>query len=95
MHLPFFISFFPLLIFPSCDHRRILPSADENLLTVGQLQWMDYELFLPALKPFFLSVGIPPSQVDRIIRLAQNDLYYPSTCQSSRLHIVYASKSLW
>lgn len=53
---------------------------------------MDYELFLPALKPLFLSRGLPPSQVDRIIKLAQHELYYPSTCQSSRLHIVYASK---
>ncbi|XP_006458074.1 hypothetical protein AGABI2DRAFT_199301 [Agaricus bisporus var. bisporus H97] len=65
---------------------------DENLLTVGQLQWMDYELFLPALKPLFLSRGIPPSQVDRIINLAQHDLYYPTTCQSTRLHIVHAFK---
>jgi hypothetical protein len=69
-----------------------MPNEDENLLTVGQLQWMDYDLFLPALKPIFLTLGIPPSQVDRIIKDAQHDLYYPSTCQSNRLHIVYASK---
>jgi hypothetical protein len=71
-----------------------MPIIDESLLTVGQLQWMDYDLFLPALRPLFLALGIPRSQVDRIIKDAQHDLYYPSTCQSSRIHIVYASKCL-
>lgn len=78
--------------FPFHDVRY---NIDENLLTVGQLQWMDYELFLPALEPFFLSLGLPPSQVDRIIKDAQYDLYFPSICQSSYLHIVYASKNMW
>jgi hypothetical protein len=68
--------------------------ADPHLLTVGQLQWMDYELFLPALKPFFLSAGIPESKVERIIADAQQDLYYPSIPPSTHLHIVYASKCL-
>lgn len=68
--------------------------ADEHLLTVGQIQWMDYELFLPALKPFFLSSGIPESKVERIIADAQQDLYYPSASLSTLLHIVYASKCL-
>jgi hypothetical protein len=72
----------------------LCPTLDESLLTVGQLQWMDYELFLPALKPLFLSKGIPPSRVDRIINLAQHDLYHPSVCQFTRLHIVYAFKCL-
>ncbi|KAF9464756.1 S-adenosyl-L-methionine-dependent methyltransferase [Collybia nuda] len=66
--------------------------SDPHLLTVGQLQWMDYELFLPALRPLFLSFGMPQSTVHRIIADAQQDLYHPSVPLSARLHIVYASK---
>lgn len=68
--------------------------SDPHLLTTGQLQWMDYELFLPALKPLFLSLGMPETKVDRIIADAQQDLYYPSVPPSAHLHIVYASKCL-
>ncbi|GLB34900.1 putative methyltransferase [Lyophyllum shimeji] len=68
--------------------------SDQNLLTVGQLQWMDYELFLPALKPFFLCSGLPEAKAERIISDAQRDLYYPSLPLSAQLHIVYASKCL-
>ncbi|KAF5380899.1 hypothetical protein D9615_004003 [Tricholomella constricta] len=69
--------------------------SDPHSLTVGQLQWMDYELFLPALKPFFLSSGIPEAKAERIIADAQRDLYYPSFSPSTQLHIVYASKYLY
>ncbi|TFK42529.1 S-adenosyl-L-methionine-dependent methyltransferase [Crucibulum laeve] len=67
---------------------------DPNLLTVGQLQWMDYELFLPALRPMFLTAGLPESNVDRVISDAQHDLYssISSNSLSARLHVVYASK---
>ncbi|KAH9484351.1 Secondary metabolism regulator LAE1 [Psilocybe cubensis] len=65
---------------------------DPHLLSVGQLQWMDYELFLPALRPFFLCSGLPPSTVDRLIRDAQHDLYHPSYRPSTLIHIAYASK---
>jgi hypothetical protein len=65
---------------------------DPSLLTVGQLQWMDYELFLPALRPLFLSNGLPPSLVDRLIKEAQQDLYYPTFSPYTTLHIAYASK---
>ncbi|PPQ88002.1 hypothetical protein CVT25_001081 [Psilocybe cyanescens] len=65
---------------------------DPHLLTVGQLQWMDYELFLPALRPFFLCSGLPPSTVDRLVRDAQHDLYHPSYQPSTLIHIAYASK---
>jgi len=65
---------------------------DPHLLTVGQLQWMDYELFLPALSPLFLSNNLPIPTVDRIIKEAQQDLYFPSDSLSTHLHIVYASK---
>jgi len=68
--------------------------SDQNLLTVGQLQWMDYELFLPALKPLFFSSGLPEAKVERIISDAQRDLYYPSLPLSAQLHIVYATKCL-
>ena len=61
---------------------------------MGQLQWMDYELFLPAVKPLFLSAGLSESNVKRIIADAQRDLYYPSARISAHLHIVYASKRL-
>jgi len=65
---------------------------DPHLLTVGQLQWMDYELFLPALRPLFLSCGLPPSTVEMLIRDAQHDLYHPSYPASTLLHIAYASR---
>lgn len=65
---------------------------DASLLTVGQLQWMDYELFLPALRPLFLCNGLPPSIVDRLITEAQQDLYYPTFPSYTTLHIAYASK---
>jgi len=65
---------------------------DEHQLTVGQLQWLDYDLFIPALKPFFLSTGVSESNVDRILQEAQRDLYYPSTPYSSLIHVVYAVK---
>ncbi|KAF9013873.1 S-adenosyl-L-methionine-dependent methyltransferase [Cyathus striatus] len=67
---------------------------EPNLLTVGQLQWMDYELFLPALRPMFLAAGLPESTVNLLIRNAQQDLYYPSqgVAPSGHLYIVYASK---
>ncbi|KDR81663.1 hypothetical protein GALMADRAFT_263944 [Galerina marginata CBS 339.88] len=65
---------------------------DPHLLTVGQLQWMDYELFLPALRPLFLCSGLPPSTVERLVRDAQHDLYHPSYPVSTLIHIAYASK---
>jgi hypothetical protein len=66
--------------------------SDPHLLSVGQLQWMDYELLLPALRPLFLCSGLPPSTVDRLIQDAQHDLYHPSFPASTLLHIAYASK---
>ncbi|KAG7092526.1 hypothetical protein E1B28_008876 [Marasmius oreades] len=68
--------------------------TDSNMLTVGQLQWMDYELLLPALKPLFLSVGLPETHVRTLIRNAQHDLYNPISNLSAHLHIVYATKRL-
>jgi hypothetical protein len=53
---------------------------------------MDYELFLPALRPLFLCNGLPPSIVDRLIKEAQRDLYYPTFSPYTTLHIAYASK---
>jgi hypothetical protein len=61
---------------------------------MGQLQWMDYELFLPAVEPLFLSAGLSESNVKRIIAGAQHDLYYTNARISTHLHIVYASKRL-
>lgn len=55
---------------------------------------MDFDLLLPALRPFFLCSGLPPSRVDRLIKEAQHDLYHPSYPTSTRLHIVYANKRL-
>jgi len=68
--------------------------SDLNLLTMGQLQWMDYELLFPALKPLLLSAGVSEAKVERIIADAQHDLYHPSISISTHLHIVYASKCL-
>ncbi|KAJ7040634.1 S-adenosyl-L-methionine-dependent methyltransferase [Mycena alexandri] len=62
----------------------------EALLTVGQLQWMVYNLLLPALKPMFLALGLPETSVDQIIKDAQHDLYYSKFKLSSRLRIAYA-----
>ena len=76
-------------VFHAFDRPSLL---DPHLLTVGQLQWMDYELFLPALGPLFLSNNLPIPTVDRIIKEAQKDLYFPSDSLSTHLHIAYASK---
>lgn len=69
-------------------------SIDPHLLSAGQLQWMDYELLLPALRPLFLCNGLPPSTVDHLIQDAQHDLYHPPYPPSTLLHIAYASKCL-
>ncbi|KJA27349.1 hypothetical protein HYPSUDRAFT_198131 [Hypholoma sublateritium FD-334 SS-4] len=67
---------------------------DPHLLSAGQLQWMDYELLLPALRPLLLCNGLPPSTVDRLIQDAQHDLYHPAFPPSTIIHIAYASKCL-
>jgi SAM-dependent methyltransferase len=80
---------------PNLLHLRVyMVGVDSHLLTIGQLQWMDYELFLPAVKPLFLSAGLSESKVERIVADAQHDLYYPCASISTHLHIVYASKCL-
>ncbi|KAF6765257.1 S-adenosyl-L-methionine-dependent methyltransferase [Ephemerocybe angulata] len=66
--------------------------GDPTLLTIGQLQWMDYELLIPALLNLFLSQGIPQEEVDVIIGQAQHDLYYPTVPLMAHIHIAYASK---
>jgi len=65
---------------------------DEQQLTVGQLQWLDYDLLIPAFRPLFLSSGISESNVDRIIAEAQRDLYYPRVPLYALVHVVYAEK---
>ncbi|KAF9053768.1 S-adenosyl-L-methionine-dependent methyltransferase [Hymenopellis radicata] len=60
-------------------------------LTVGQLQWMDYELFLPALRPLFLTCELP-DRVDKLITEAQQVLYNPEARLMTRINIVHASK---
>ena len=67
---------------------------DPHLLSVGQLQWMDFDLLIPALRPLLLHSGLPPSRVDRLIKDAQHDLYHPSYLPSTKLHIAYANKKL-
>ncbi|KAJ7111569.1 S-adenosyl-L-methionine-dependent methyltransferase [Mycena crocata] len=66
--------------------------TDERILTIGELMWMAYDLFIPALKPMFLHLGIPASRVDEIIRDAQEDLYHTDFQLSSRIHFTYATK---
>lgn len=85
---------FENIVTRDCDIPVGFWPSDPHSLTMGQLQWMDYELFLPALKPFFLSVGLSESNASRIITDAQHDLYYPSAPISTHLSIVYASKCL-
>jgi len=53
---------------------------------------MDYDLLLPALRPLFLSSGLPPSSVERLIKDSQNDLYHPPYSLSTKLQIAYAIK---
>ncbi|KAF8212182.1 S-adenosyl-L-methionine-dependent methyltransferase [Mycena galopus ATCC 62051] len=80
------------------DHRGDIPVGfyhdHKGLLTVGQLQWMAYDLLLPALKPMFVSLGMLESRVDRIIKDAQTDLYHSNSDFkfSSHLHIVHARR---
>ncbi|KAJ7109433.1 S-adenosyl-L-methionine-dependent methyltransferase [Mycena epipterygia] len=77
-------------------HEGVIPvgfyPTDSRVLTVGQLQWMAYDLLLPALKPMFLHLGLRESRVDRIIKEAQADLYSSDFELSSRLHIAYATR---
>ncbi|KAJ7097875.1 S-adenosyl-L-methionine-dependent methyltransferase [Mycena belliarum] len=63
---------------------------DPRILTVGQLQWMAYDLLLPGLKPMFLHLGLREARVDRIIKDAQQDLYHTEYRLTSHLHVVYA-----
>ncbi|KAJ6502490.1 S-adenosyl-L-methionine-dependent methyltransferase [Mycena sanguinolenta] len=67
----------------------------KGFLTVGQLQWMAYDLLLPALKPMFMSLGMLESKVDRIIKDAQTDLYYGNSDfkLASHMHIVHARRN--
>ena len=62
------------------------------MLTIGQLQWMDYELLIPALQPFFLSSGMSAEDVTQIVQDAQHDLYYPDVPFLAHIHISYATK---
>ncbi|KAK7446401.1 hypothetical protein VKT23_014606 [Stygiomarasmius scandens] len=68
---------------------------DPNLLTVGQLQWMDFDLFLPAVRPLLLSLGLGERHVLELIANAQKDLYHPPVeGLGCRVHIVHASKKM-
>ncbi|KAE9409660.1 S-adenosyl-L-methionine-dependent methyltransferase [Gymnopus androsaceus JB14] len=67
---------------------------DPHLLSVGQLQWLDYDLFLPALRPMFLFHGLTENQVQSLITGAQRDLYHPVAPLSAHINIVHASKQL-
>ncbi|KAJ7106082.1 S-adenosyl-L-methionine-dependent methyltransferase [Mycena crocata] len=77
-------------------HEGIMPvgfyHTDERVLTIGELMWMAYDLFIPALKPMFLHLGLPEGTVNGIIRDAQEDLYRTDFQLSSRLHITYATR---
>ncbi|KAF7363498.1 Secondary metabolism regulator LAE1 [Mycena sanguinolenta] len=68
---------------------------DKGVLTVGQLQWMAYDLLLPALKPMFMSLGMLEARADRIIKDAQTDLYYGNSDfkLASHMHIVHARRN--
>ncbi|KAF7361038.1 Secondary metabolism regulator LAE1 [Mycena sanguinolenta] len=76
------------------DFKATIPVGfyheQKGILTVGQLQWMAYDLLLPALKPMFLSLGMLEARADRIIKDAQSDLYYGNTDfkLASHMHIV-------
>jgi hypothetical protein len=59
---------------------------------MGQLQWMEYDLLLPSLKPMFLHLGLLESEVDQIIEDAQRDLYHGHFELSSRIRIAHATK---
>ncbi|THU88391.1 S-adenosyl-L-methionine-dependent methyltransferase [Dendrothele bispora CBS 962.96] len=68
---------------------------DPDLLTVGQLQWMDFDLFLPAVRPLFLSLGLGERHVDNLIANAHEDLYHPPVDGlGCRIYIVHASKEI-
>jgi len=67
---------------------------DAHLLSVGQLQWLDYDLFLPALRPMFRSHGLTENQVQSLVSGAQRDLYHPAARLSAHINIVHASKQL-
>ncbi|KAJ7157043.1 S-adenosyl-L-methionine-dependent methyltransferase [Mycena crocata] len=68
------------------------PSKYDRIRTIGELMWKAYDLFIPALRPMFLHMGIPESRVTQIITDAQTDLYHSEFQLSSRLHITYATR---
>jgi hypothetical protein len=70
-----------------------LHRSDPNRLTVGQLQWMDYDLLIPALRPLLLSSGLTEQIVTRMIQNAQHDLYHPAVNLSTCINIVHATRS--
>ncbi|KAF7342869.1 Secondary metabolism regulator LAE1 [Mycena sanguinolenta] len=81
------------------DFKATIPVGfyheNKGILTVGQLQWMAYDLLLPALKPMFMSLGMLESRADRIIKDAQTDLYYGNSDfkLASHMHIVHARRN--
>ncbi|KIY43367.1 S-adenosyl-L-methionine-dependent methyltransferase [Fistulina hepatica ATCC 64428] len=67
--------------------------TDPHSLTVGQLQWMDYELLLPGLRPILVEVGrYSDVEARTLILNAQENLYRSEHPLSTRIHIVYAIK---
>lgn len=74
--------------------NNLLTILDRRSLTIGELQWMAYDLLLPALRPMFLNCGLNKSRTDELIKNATVDLYHGNTIfeLSSRLYIVNAKR---
>ncbi|KAG8988747.1 hypothetical protein FRB94_002482 [Tulasnella sp. JGI-2019a] len=67
---------------------------DQTLLTIGQLSWMNQDNLLPALIPHLVTVnGLSEAQAQKLVELAQKDLYFPQIRPFVCWHFAYARKS--
>jgi len=78
---------------------KIVGHIDADQLTMGQLQWMDYEALLPAARPLFKTAGLMEERVARVISEAQEILYRPNFQNGAlrlytRIYVVYANKRM-
>lgn len=53
---------------------------------------MEHDLFIPSVRPLFLSYGLSEFRVKILIEDAQQDLYYPLIRPYSCLHVTHARR---
>ncbi|KAG8878850.1 hypothetical protein FRB98_005964 [Tulasnella sp. 332] len=84
---------FPALLHPQ-NPPYIHDVVDQTLLTIGQLSWMNQDSLLPALIPHLVTVnGLSEAQAQKLVELAQKDLYFPQIRPFVCWHFAYSRKS--